>query len=91
MMDRSVLGDIEIETMLKKDFIYVRIDIDKTTDIARLYGIRGYPSSWFLESSGARIVEVPGYVQKSLFKKVLQYVKGGYYRTSDVNEYLKKH
>jgi len=91
MMDRSVLGDTEIETMLKKDFIYVRIDIDKTTDIATLYGVRGYPSSWFLEPSGARIVEVPGYVQKSLFKKVLQYVKGGYYRISDVNEYLKKH
>ena len=91
MMDRSVLGDTEIETLLKKDFIYVRIDVDKATDLAKLYGIRGYPSSWFLESSGARIVEVPGYVQKALFKKVLQYVKGGYYRTSDVNDYLKKH
>jgi len=90
MMDRSVLGDTEIETMLKKDFVYVRIDVDKTTDITKLYGVRGYPSSWFLESSGARIVEVPGYIQKSLFKKVLQYVKGGYYRTTDVNDYLKK-
>jgi thioredoxin-related protein len=90
MMDRSVLGDAEIETMLKKDFVYVRIDVDKTTDIAKLYGVRGYPSSWFLESSGARIVEVPGYVQKPLFKKVLQYVKGGYYKSTEVNDYLKK-
>jgi len=89
-MDRSVLGDGEIETMLKQDFVYVRIDVDKTTDIAKLYGVRGYPSSWFLESSGARIVEVPGYIQKSLFKKVLQYVKGGYYKSTDVNDYLKK-
>lgn len=90
MMDRSVLGDAEIETMLKKDFVYVRIDVDRTTDITKLYGIRGYPSSWFLESSGARIVEVPGYIQKTLFKKVLQYVKGGYYKSTDVNDYLKK-
>ena len=91
MMDRSVLGDTEIEATLKKDFIYVRIDIDKTADIAKLYGVRGYPSSWFLEASGARIIEVPGYIQKALFKKVLQYVKGGSYRTTDVNQYLKKH
>jgi thioredoxin-related protein len=91
MMDRSVLGDTEIETLLKKDFVYVRIDVEKTTDLARLYGVRGFPSSWFLEPSGSRIVEVPGYVQKSLFKKVLQYVKGGHYKTTDVNDYLKKH
>jgi thioredoxin-related protein len=90
MMDRSVLGDTEIGTMLKKDFIYVRIDAEKTTDLAKLYGIRGFPSSWFLESSGGRIVEVPGYVQKPLFKKVLQYVKGGYYKSTDINAYLKK-
>ena len=91
MMDRSVLGDAEVETILKKDFVYVRIDVDKTEDIAKLYGIRGYPSSWFLEPSGARIVEIPGYVEKALFKKVLQYVKGRSYKTSDVNDYLKKH
>jgi thioredoxin-related protein len=91
MMDRSVLRDTEIEALLKKDFVYVRIDVEKTTDLAKLYGIRGYPSSWFLEPSGARIIEVPGYVQKPLFKKVLQYVKGGHYRTTDVNDYLKKH
>ena len=90
MMDRSVLSDKEIETMLRKDFVYVRIDADKTSDLARLYGVRGYPSSWFLESSGARIVEAPGYIEKPLFKKVLQYIKSGQYRTSGVNDYLKK-
>jgi thioredoxin-related protein len=89
-MDRSVLGDADIETMLKKDFVYVRINVDKTTDLAKLYGVRGFPSSWFLDPSGARIVEVPGYVEKPLFRKVLQFVKGGYYRTSDINAYLRK-
>ena len=89
-MDRSVLGDTEIEAVLKKDFVYVRIDVDKSADLARLYGVRGFPYSWFLGPSGERIVEVPGYVQTSLFKKVLRYVKDGYYRTSDVNDYLKK-
>ena len=91
MMDKEVLGDKEIGTLLKRDFIYVRIDGEKTTDLAKLYGVRGFPSSWFLEPSGARIVEAPGYIQKPLFKKVLQYVSGGHYRTTDVNAYLKKH
>jgi thioredoxin-related protein len=91
MMDKEVLGDKEIGNLLKRDFVYVRINAEKTEDIAKLYGVRGFPSSWFLESSGARIVEAPGYIQKPLFKKVLQYVSGGYYRTMDVNAYLKKH
>jgi thioredoxin-related protein len=90
MMDRSVLSDKEVETILKKDFVYVRIDADKTSDIARLYGVRGYPSSWFLEPSGTRIGEIPGYIEKPLFKKLLQYIKGGHYRTTGVNDYLKK-
>ena len=90
MMDRSVLGDTEVESMLKKDFIYVRVNVDKTEDLAKLYGVRGFPSSWFLEPSGARVIEVPGYVDKSVFKKVLQYVKGGYYKSTDINAYLKK-
>ena len=89
-MDRSVLGDMDIDTMLKKDFVYVRINVDKTTELAKLYGVRGFPSSWFLEPSGGRIVEVPGYVEKPLFMKVLQFVKGGHYRTSDINAYLRK-
>lgn len=90
MMDKEVLGDKEISNLLKRDFIYVRINAEKTTDIAKLYGVKGYPSSWFLESSGARIVEAPGYIQKPLFKKVLQYVSGGYYKSMDVNTYLRK-
>jgi len=91
MMDKEVLGDKEIGNLLKRDFVYVRINADKATDIAKLYGVRGFPSNWFLESSGARIVEAPGYIQKPLFKRVLQYVSGGHYRTMDVNAYLKKH
>jgi thioredoxin-related protein len=90
MMDRSVLGDTEIEGMLNREFVYVRVNADKTTELAKLYGIRGFPSSWFLEPSGARVMEVPGYVDKSVFKKVLQYVKGGYYKSTDINAYLKK-
>ena len=90
-MDRSVLGDAEVGAQLKKDFVYVRINVEKSDDIARLYGIRGYPSSWFLEPTGGRVVEVPGYVDKSLFKKVMQFVKGGYYKSTDINSYLKKH
>ncbi len=89
-MDRSVLGDADVDTVLKKDFIYVRINVDKADDIARLYGVRGYPSSWFLEPTGARILEVPGYVEKPLFRKVLQFVKGGHYKSTDINAYLKK-
>ncbi len=90
MMDRSVLGDKDIEAILKRDFIYVRIDAEKSGDLARLYGVRGFPSSWFLEPTGARLFEAPGYVDKSVFRKVLQYVKGGHYRTTGINDYLKK-
>ena len=50
----------------------------------------GTPSSWFLDAAGKRIFEAPGYIQKPLYEKLLEYVKGKHYKDMDVEAYLKK-
>ncbi len=90
LMDKATLGDSEIGAMLKKDFVFLRIDTDKGGNLARLYSIRGTPTSWFLDSSGKRVFEAPGYIQKPLFKKILEYVKGKHYDEMELQDYLKK-
>ncbi|OPY68107.1 MAG: Thiol:disulfide interchange protein DsbD [Syntrophorhabdaceae bacterium PtaU1.Bin034] len=89
LMDRNTMADREIDAILKKDFVFLRIDADKS-DLSRLYRITGTPSSWFLESSGKRIFEAPGYIQKPLYKKVLEYVKDKHYNEMDLQTFLKK-
>jgi thioredoxin-related protein len=90
MMDKNTLADKEIEDVLKNNFVYQRIEVEKSPDLAKLYGVEGYPASWFLEPSGKRLFEAPGYIQKPLFRKVLEYVKGGYYRQMSLNDYMEK-
>jgi thioredoxin-related protein len=88
-MDRDVLNDKEINPVLKKEIIYIRIDVDKTTELASLYAIRGYPTISLLEPSGKRIAQVPGYIPKKEFKKILSFLKGKHYKTMTLREFLK--
>jgi thioredoxin-related protein len=87
-MDRTVLGDKEIAATLKKDFIYLRIDAEKNTDIARKNGVRGYPTTMLIESNGKKIDKIPGYIEKKRFKLILSYLKGKHYKTVGMREFL---
>lgn len=89
-MEKTTLADKDIQGTLKGDFVVAWIDTDDDTKLAQLYSIRGTPTTWFLDSSGKRISEVPGYVQKERFQKVLEYVKGKHYAGMDLLTYLKK-
>jgi thioredoxin-related protein len=88
-MDRDVLNDKEINPVLKKEIVYIRIDVEKKTELASLYAIRGYPTISLLEPSGKRIAQVPGYIPKKEFKKILSFLKGKHYKTMTLREFLK--
>ena len=90
MMDKETLADKEIGSMLKKDFVFLRVDSDRWTDLAPLYELRGTPTAWFLDSSGQRIRQVPGYVEKGDYKTLLEYVKGKHYKSMGIQAYFKK-
>ena len=89
-MERTTLADKGIDAMLKKDFVFLRVDADKATELTRLYRISGTPSSWFLDASGKRLGEMPGYIKAKDYKKILEYVKGKYYAKMDLQDFLEK-
>jgi thioredoxin-related protein len=89
VMERETLADREITEILA-DFHVVTIDADRYSALVRRYSVVGFPSCWFLDTSGKRILEAPGYLEKTLFKKVLEYIRGKHYKSKDINEYLKR-
>jgi thioredoxin-related protein len=89
-MDKEVLAEKEVSTVLKKNAVYLRIDVEKREDLARFYGVRGYPTTTLLEPNGQRIAQIPGYIEKNNFKKLLAFVKGKYYKTMNLKEFLRK-
>ncbi len=90
LMDSKTLADKEVAAVLKRDFVFLRVDADKSDDLGRLYRISGTPSSWFLESSGKRVGEIPGYVKSGDYKAILAYMKGNHYNEINLEDYMKK-
>jgi len=88
-MDSNVLNDNVISASLKKDFVYIRADIDKSPGLARKYQIRGYPTTVLTESSGRIIVKIPGYIPKKDFQRILSYLKGKHYKTMTLGDFLR--
>jgi thioredoxin-related protein len=90
LMDKKTLADKNVSAAVNRDFVFLRIDVDRSIDLARLYRITGTPSSWFLESTGKRLFEAPGYIEKSEYTAILDYVKGKHYNEMDLMAYMKK-
>ena len=89
-MDKEVLAEKEISTTLKKNLVYQRIYVEKREELARFYGVRGYPTTTFLEPNGQRIMQIPGYIEKKDFKKLLDFVRGKHYKTMNFKDFLRK-
>lgn len=90
LMDRDVLNDNEINPILKKDIVYIRVNVNKKTELPRLYGIRGYPTTSLLDPSGKLIVQIPGYINKNVFKRILQFLKDKHYKTMTLNDFVSR-
>lgn len=89
-MDQDVLADRDIRTFLKNKAVYLRINADKRNDLTKFYSVLGYPTTSFLEPSGHRIIQIPGYIEKQDFRKVLAYATGKHYKTIGLMDFLKK-
>lgn len=88
-MERDVLADKDIGTILNRDMIYLKIDVDGNEAIARRNGVWGYPTTILMENTGKPIVKIPGYIPKKDFKAILAYAKGKHYKVMGLGEYLK--
>jgi len=90
-MDSEVLAEKEISVALKKKIVYLRIDVEKREDLARFYGVRGYPTTTFLKPNGQPVIQIPGYIEKSDFKKLLTFVVEKHYKAMNLKEFLRKY
>lgn len=88
-MDHNVLSDKEISNVLKKEFIYIRVDADKNPEITKINGVRGYPTTLLTESNGKTIALIPGYISKNEFRKILLYLKEKQYKTRSLKDSLR--
>lgn len=89
-MEEESFTQTEISSFLTRNFIPVRVDVDREKKIASNYYVRSLPTSWFLEPDGSKITNIPGYVNPNLFFTILQYIASESYKKLSLREYMEK-
>jgi thioredoxin-related protein len=101
-MDKETYSNEEVKSILNENFVIVKVNAESENkviengeeiserELARLYQVSGYPTTWFLESNHSQIAPLPGYVTTEQFIPVLNYIGEGWYKTISFKEYMEK-
>lgn len=88
-MEVESFSQPEIIKTINNRFVPIRVDVDKEKSISRAYFVRGLPTSWFLDSDGSRITNIPGYVNPETFLIILKYIDSESYKSMTFKEYMR--
>ena len=101
-MHAETYGDREIQQLLNRNFIPIKINAESKEpvkvdgkqvamkDLTRKYGVRGFPTTIFLESDGTFIGPLPGYTDPGSMRKVLAYIQEKAYKKMSLEEFTKQ-
>lgn len=76
-LDKDVYSKPEIQAKLQKNFIAVKINPEKNQknrEVAERFGVRGYPNIVFVDATGKKLYQQPGYSPADEFGKTLDEV-----------------
>lgn len=102
-MDATTFRDSTVVALFNKNFIGVRVNGDSTRlfvtfegermserQLTQTFGVRGFPTYWFLDSDGKRIGPVSGYQPANSFMSLLKYIGESHYKTMSYDSFVKK-
>lgn len=87
-MEGTTFNDENVSAYLNEHFVSIQIDTDKDKEISNQWKVRGLPTIWFLKPDGAKLDNLPGYVDEEYLTKVLNYIHLGKYETMSFNQFL---
>lgn len=95
-MDAEVFRDREVAGALERGYVPVQVRTDRDAgeviryrnhtltlrEFTMMLGVQGLPTVVFLESDGALITKIPGFIEKPMFLSLLGYIGDQCYRKS---------
>ena len=75
-MEKETFQNPAVMKMLAKDFISIKVDTDRETDVSDMFKVRGLPDNWFLAENGDIVGHRSGYIPADVFMKILESVAG---------------
>lgn len=102
-MERDVYARADVRDYLANRFVVVKLNAESqdgvqyegrdlsSAALAERFRVTGYPTTVFLKSSGAHLINVPGYVPADRFLLVLRYIGDGHMdKGVDWEDFLKR-
>lgn len=99
-MDNETFSDKQIIDYFNDHFIAVKVNAESNTklnlpdgelsgrEVSRQYGVRGYPTYWFLKSNGEKINYTSGYAPPTRFLPMLQFIGDKHYENMTFREFI---
>ena len=69
-MDKITFKDPAVVASLNKDFIPIRVDVDRQKQTSDLYRVKMLPDTWFIAEDTDIIGHQPGYISPEQLKKI---------------------
>ena len=89
-MAKVTFKDPKVITYLNKNFISIKIDIEKEPKIASNYNIIGLPVTWFISENGKKISDLPGYIPPEKLIEILKYIHTDSYKNMTFKKFTNK-
>ena len=86
----TTFKDEKVLAYLKENFISIGVDTDQNRPLATEWNVTGLPTLWFLESSGKKINNMPGYVTADQLLQILKYIHTKSYTTMAFHDFVKQ-
>lgn len=99
-MKATTYADPQVVKTIGTEFVAAKVDGDsynvlKLVDgditekgLTVQYGVRGYPTTWFLEPNGNKIAPAPGYIDVTAMQYILDFVGGNYNDEMAFTDYI---
>jgi thioredoxin-related protein len=87
-MDSETFADSAVGAFMNKNFIAVKVDADRETQLASEYHVQGLPVSTFIAEDGALIGSQPGFIAPDQMVPLLRYIHSDSYKTMSFENFL---
>lgn len=89
-MEKNVILNNDVRRAMESKVALIWVDGDSRKDLMRNYGVFGFPTIVLLDPLGNSLGQVPGYIHKERFLKIVSYLADGHYRRIPLKRFLEK-
>ncbi|MBI9089480.1 MAG: thioredoxin family protein [Desulfobacterium sp.] len=88
-LEKTTLKKPSVIDYINDNFIPITVDGDREKKITSSYGVRAFPTIWFLESDHTKLSSLPGYVDGKTMGGILKFIKTDSYNTMSYKDFKK--